>query len=68
MRGRGRYRLREILADFREEFVIVRGLANEVDKEVVSCCEFCMHVVSVTRFREVMFLQRSLAYLFQARC
>lgn len=38
--GRGSYRRGEVLADFGEEFVVVGGLADEVDEEVVSCGKF----------------------------
>ena len=30
----------EVLADFGEEFVVVGGLADEMDEEVVGCGEF----------------------------
>lgn len=38
--GGGSYRCGEVLADFGKEFVVVGGLADEVDEEVVGCSKF----------------------------
>ena len=38
--GGGGYGCGEVLADFGEEFVVVGGLADEMDEEVVGCGEF----------------------------
>lgn len=65
--GGGGYGGGEVLGDLWEEFVVVGGLADEVDEEVVGCCEFWWRAVQLLLRRQEMlgdctFLGRAVQY------